>query len=152
MISVVRLSKLLAKHFRIAGWIFVFLSPLYFCNSAFSEMSDREFETQLVSQKRDFNELLKSRLKTSEQEVLAARAHGEKRSEEQQIQKELEASYRRQIKRYSMEEIEIQDRADEERPTLSLIHILFDLEDDNQNQYNAARLNRVCCCRQLYCR
>lgn len=97
-------------------------------------MSDREFETQLVSQKRDFNELLKSRLKTSEQEVLAARAHGEKRSEEQQIQKELEASYRRQIKRYSMEEIELQDRADEERLRVESLKV-----DNSRGEFIARR-------------
>jgi hypothetical protein len=82
---------------------------------AFSETSDREFEVQLVAEKRDFNEFLKTRLKSSEQEILAARAHGETRREEEKIQRELEASYRRQMKRYSMEEIESLDRADEER-------------------------------------
>lgn len=84
-------------------------------NSAFTEMTDRELEAQLVSEKRDFNEFLKLRLKSSEQEVMADRAHGKKRLEEEKIQKELEASYRSQMKRYSMEEIEQQDRADEER-------------------------------------
>jgi hypothetical protein len=95
--------------------IVAFVTPLCFCSFAFSEMSDGELETQLVSKKRDFTDFLKSRLNSSEQEVLAARAHVEKRREEERIQKELEASYRLQMKRYSMEEIEMQDRADEAR-------------------------------------
>lgn len=102
------------------GFAFLWLGSV---NSAFSETTDRELETELVSKKRDFNEFLKLRLKSSEQEVQAARAHGEKRLEEEKIQKELEASYRRQMKRYSMEEIEQQDRADEERLRLESLKV-----------------------------
>jgi hypothetical protein len=114
--------------------IVAFVTPLCFCSFAFSEMSDRELETQLVSKKRDFNDFLKSRLNSSEQEVIAARAHVEKRREEERIQKELEASYRLQVKRYSMEEIELQDRADEARLKLESSKI-----DNSRGEFIARR-------------
>lgn len=101
---------------------------------AFSEMTDREFETQMVAKKRDFNEFLKHRLKSSEQEVLAARAHSEKRLEDEKNQRELEASYRRKMKRYSMEEIEQQDRAYEERLRLESAKV-----DSSRSEYITRR-------------
>lgn len=110
---IIHFGKLFGSILLVCG--VVICTQLTQVDSALAEMSDRDFETQLVNKKRDFQEFLKLRLKSSEQELMAARAHGEKRREEEQIQKELEASYRRQMKRYSMEEIEQQDRADEDR-------------------------------------
>jgi hypothetical protein len=134
MISAARTGKYRWRLSRNVGLFVVFFSTFYFCNLAFSEMSDRELETELVSKKRDFNEFLRSRLNSSEQEVLAARAHVEERREEEQIQKDLEASYRRQMKRYSMEEIEIQDRADEERLRLESLKV-----DNSRGDFIARR-------------
>ncbi len=114
MKSATRENPFFIKLFTVVVGILCF-GLLFHAESGLSETTDREFETELILKKRDFNQFLNLRLKSSEQEIIAARAHGEKRQEEAQIQKDLEASYRQQMKRYSMEEIEIKDRADEER-------------------------------------
>ena len=92
------------------------LSFLIFLSSvARAEMSPREYEAQLVQKKRDFQNYLNERLKASEVEKNAALEMRISREKELRRQSELERQYREKMKRYSMEEVEARDRADEKR-------------------------------------
>lgn len=69
----------------------------------------------MMQKKRDFQSYLKDRIKNSELELQAAIAIRESRERELREQLERQARHRAQMKRYSMEEIEAQDRLDEQR-------------------------------------
>lgn len=80
-----------------------------------AEMSPREYEAHLIQKKRDFQKYLNERLQASESERDAALKMRMSREKEIREQNELQRRYREQMKRYSMEEIEARDRADERR-------------------------------------
>lgn len=86
-----------------------------------AEMSPREYEAYLVQKKRDFQKYLNERLQASESERNAAIAMRESRERDLRAQNEIERRYREQMKRYSMEEVEARDRADEKRLELELM-------------------------------
>ncbi len=86
-----------------------------------AEMSPREYEAHLVQKKRDFQKYLNERLQASESERNAAIAMRESRERDLRAQNEIERRYREQMKRYSMEEVEARDRADEKRLELELM-------------------------------
>lgn len=91
-------------------FLLIFLSSV-----ARAEMSPREYEAQLIQKKRDFQNYLNERLKASEAEKNAALEMRVSREKELRRQSELERQYREKMKRYSMEEVEARDRADEKR-------------------------------------
>ncbi len=80
-----------------------------------AEMSPREYEARLMQKKRDFQNYLANRLKASQAEKNAALEIRISRELELRRQGELERKYREKMQRYSMEEIEARDRADEKR-------------------------------------
>lgn len=86
-----------------------------FATPARAELSDREFEKQLLEQRQDFELYVQGRAADRERAIAGSAALRTQRAKDQARQLEVEAEYRRTMKRYSMEEIEEKDRADEER-------------------------------------
>lgn len=83
--------------------------------AASEDASLREYETFLREKKRDFERFVKYRDQSSQDEEVAAEALRASRKKDEEQQAELEQSFVRQMKRYSMEETEARDREDEER-------------------------------------
>lgn len=78
-------------------------------------MSDRDFETQLQQEKRDFEKYVKVRGRSSaDQEQSAEALRKMRQTRREQLEKAQEA-YLAKMKRYSMEENEAKDLADEKR-------------------------------------
>lgn len=92
----------------------VMLSGLVTLQAA-AEPSMRSFETLQRERKRDFEKYIKGREFSSEKEVKAAEILRQARAKSLAQQLENEKNYRKKMKRYSMEEVEALDRADEER-------------------------------------
>lgn len=80
-----------------------------------AELSDRELEVSIRERKRDFERFVIQRKASSDKEVKAAASLREARRADQARQLETERNYRATMKRYSMEEVEARDRADEAR-------------------------------------
>lgn len=86
-----------------------------FAAPARAELSDRELERQLLDQRQDFELYMQGREADRERALAGAVALRSQREKDQARQLEVETEYRRTMKRYSMEEVEAKDRADEER-------------------------------------
>lgn len=80
-----------------------------------AEISDREFETSVREQKRDFDRFVRDRKARRERGEERSQALSQKRRIEEAHRLQVEVEYRRTMKRYSMSEVEAKDRADEER-------------------------------------
>ena len=93
----------------------LFLGSVFFSSRAAAEVSDHEFETQLRERNRDFDHYVKSRANDAEAESKAAIALRAERLASEARKTEIEKDYQRNMKRYSMEEVEARDRADEAR-------------------------------------
>lgn len=93
----------------------LFLSSVFISSRAAAEVSDREFETQLRERNHDFDRFVKSRANDAEAENKAAIALRAARIASVAKQVEVEKEYQQRMKRYSMEETEARDRADELR-------------------------------------
>ncbi len=86
-----------------------------FAGPAQAELSDREYEKQLLEKRQDFELYVQGRAADREREVAGSATLREQRQKDQARQLQIEDEYRRTMKRYSMKEIEAKDRADEER-------------------------------------
>lgn len=95
---------------------FAIITALLFGISAFAEgPSDPAFEAGLRQEKRDFEKYLDARGKSSADETKAAEVLRKTREAYQARQIAALNAYRAKMKRYSMEEVEARDRADEQR-------------------------------------
>ena len=80
-----------------------------------AELSDRELEISIRERKRDFDRFVIQRKTSLDNAAKAATSLRELRRSDQARQMEIERQYRATMKRYSMEEVEARDRADEAR-------------------------------------
>ncbi|CAN5636792.1 hypothetical protein BH10BDE1_BH10BDE1_10970 [soil metagenome] len=81
---------------------------------AFAE-TDQEFETAMVQRQRDFNSYIKDRNSEKKDILKAAEVLHEARKAAEMELAENQRNYLKKMKRYSMEEIEVQDREDDVR-------------------------------------
>lgn len=111
MKTTIRLHSCLTLILAVCAICAVGLSPLV----ATAELSDRELEVSIRERKRDFDRFVIQRKASFDKAAAAAQSLREARRADQARQLETERNYRATMKRYSMEEVETRDRADEAR-------------------------------------
>lgn len=94
---------------------FVACGLLGVCVSASDREAEQRYETLRHERHRDFEKFVKSRERSPEAEAAAADALKAARKADVEKQAEAQREFVQKMKRYSMEEVEAKDRADEER-------------------------------------